>query len=156
VTGPVVRLLRPGLITVPMLEEFVGTVEVLTRTGADDGDVVRSPGQLARHYAPQTPVVLFDRGWPDLDDAVMFSILDGKRATTLEFGEARPRRPELLRDSLHCVFMPTSPDEYAANLYRMLHEADDRDADLILIEMPPDTPEWAAIRDRLSRAATRA
>jgi L-threonylcarbamoyladenylate synthase len=49
--------------------------------------------------------------------------------------------------------MPAEPDAYAARLYAVLHELDGEKWPWIGVEAPPDTPEWAAIRDRLSRAA---
>ncbi len=47
------------------------------------------------------------------------------------------------------VSISDDPSEYAADLYTTLHQLDNEDWDRIVIEMPPDTPEWAAIRDRL-------
>lgn len=41
----------------------------------------------------------------------------------------------------------------AAELYATLHRLDDEGYDAILVKLPPDTPEWAAVRDRLTRAA---
>ncbi len=41
----------------------------------------------------------------------------------------------------------------AAELYATLHRLDDEGYDAILVELPPDTPEWAAVRDRLTRAS---
>jgi L-threonylcarbamoyladenylate synthase len=49
--------------------------------------------------------------------------------------------------------MPQGPAGYAEALYRVLHELDRERLDWIAIDLPPDTPEWAAIRDRLQRAA---
>ncbi len=43
----------------------------------------------------------------------------------------------------------------AAELYATLHRLDDEGYDAILVNLPPDTPEWAAVRDRLTRAAER-
>jgi L-threonylcarbamoyladenylate synthase len=43
----------------------------------------------------------------------------------------------------------------AAELYATLHRLDDEGYDAIVVELPPDTPEWAAVRDRLTRAAAR-
>jgi L-threonylcarbamoyladenylate synthase len=135
VTGPVVRLLRPGLVTVPMLEKVVGPVEVATRT---DG-VARSPGRMEKHYSPRTPMRLVDG--LDIVDDFLEAVNTGKRIGLLQlFG------PEA---------MPNEPVAYAAELYSRLHDMDERGFDFILVELPPDTPEWAAIRDRLTRAAAR-
>lgn len=49
--------------------------------------------------------------------------------------------------------LPRDPEAYAALLYARLHELDGQGWDWIAIEPPPDTPEWAAILDRLRRAA---
>lgn len=54
-----------------------------------------------------------------------------------------------------CLRLPADPVECARALYGLLHEADARNADWIAVEEPPDTPEWAAVRDRLQRAAAR-
>lgn len=52
------------------------------------------------------------------------------------------------------VMMPGDPAEYAASLYRTLHELDLLGYDWIAVDTPHDDPEWDAIRDRLTRAAT--
>lgn len=51
--------------------------------------------------------------------------------------------------------LSNDPGEYAAQLYARLHELDARGLSRITIEKPPDSPEWAAIRDRLKRAASK-
>jgi L-threonylcarbamoyladenylate synthase len=51
--------------------------------------------------------------------------------------------------------MPAEPAAYAAMLYAALHRLDARGLDWIAVERPPDTPEWAGVLDRLTRAANR-
>jgi L-threonylcarbamoyladenylate synthase len=51
------------------------------------------------------------------------------------------------------VTFPPEPFAYAAALYATLHRHDLEGWDWLAVEMPPDTPEWAGIRDRLRRAA---
>jgi L-threonylcarbamoyladenylate synthase len=50
---PTPALLRPGAITLEMLEALIGTVRI-----AADAPLPSAPGQLPRHYAPRTPLVL--------------------------------------------------------------------------------------------------
>jgi len=83
-----------------------------------------SPGLHRRHYSPRTPLVLIEAG----------------------------KLPASGRGI--CLQMPADPREYAAVLYQKLHEADAQGFDWIAIEQPPKTEEWAAIRDRLERAAS--
>lgn len=50
--------------------------------------------------------------------------------------------------------LDVGPDaaEYARRFYARLRELDASGASAIYIEMPPDTPEWTAVRDRITRA----
>lgn len=84
-----------------------------------------SPGLHRRHYSPKTPLIL------------------------LEPGQLPPTNGGGI-----CLEMPSDPREYAAVLYERLHEADGQGFDWIALERPPNDPEWAAIRDRLERAAS--
>jgi L-threonylcarbamoyladenylate synthase len=45
------------------------------------------------------------------------------------------------------------PLSYAQKLYASLRELDKRQCDFILVEAAPDSKEWLAINDRLTRAA---
>jgi L-threonylcarbamoyladenylate synthase len=54
------------------------------------------------------------------------------------------------------VCLPENPVGYASALYAALHDLDAMGLDRIVIALPPDTPQWLAIRDRLNRAATAA
>jgi len=49
--------------------------------------------------------------------------------------------------------MPSDPQGYAELLYDTLHRLDREAFDWIAVERPPATPAWAALLDRLSRAA---
>jgi len=82
-----------------------------------------SPGLHRRHYSPKTPLVLVEPG----------------------------KLPSTGRGI--CLQMPADPRAYAAVLYERLHEADVQGWHWIAIEQPPRTEDWAAIRDRLERAA---
>jgi L-threonylcarbamoyladenylate synthase len=86
------------------------------------GAGAESPGQHPRHYSPHTPIVLGD------------SPASGRGVR------------------LDVATMPQDAAEYAERLYRMLHDLDQQGYDWIAIELPPETPEWAGIRDRLMRA----
>ncbi len=47
----------------------------------------------------------------------------------------------------------SNPNLAARLLYSQLHDADRQGYDWISVELPPDTPDWAGVRDRLIRAA---
>ncbi len=119
-------LLRPGMITREEIEAVIGPVEV--RTSASAGSAHPAPGMHARHYSPRTPLLLVRGG----------GLPQHGRGIYLRHGET----------------MPAQPRDYAAALYATLHRCDQEGYDWIAVEEPPDLPEWAAIRDRLRRAAS--
>ena len=128
-------LLRPGKISAAELEAAIGQP-----LGTSASDVPRHSGSLERHYAPRTPAKLvpaheLDRELSRLQDKV----------AVLAFSRPDERVSYWLR-------MPRDPLAYAHRLYAALRELDSADCQAILIEAPPDAPEWAAVRDRLRRA----
>lgn len=54
---------------------------------------------------------------------------------------------------VHFVAAPEDPHVYARELYGLLRALDRADVARILVERLPDTPAWAAVNDRLGRAA---
>ena len=49
--------------------------------------------------------------------------------------------------------IPHDAEAFARALYAELHRCDAAGAELIVVEAPPDLPEWSGIADRLRRAA---
>jgi L-threonylcarbamoyladenylate synthase len=143
VTGAVPRVLRPGLITVPMLESVSGRIEI----GATAEGVARSPGQLVKHYSPRTPLVLCDS---PAEAIRTFERLreDGKRLWVLTYDTN-----EFAAWDEGADVLSASPERYAAELYDVLHMLDGSRLDAVVVVLPPGAPEWAAVRDRLMRAA---
>ena len=138
-TGPILRVLRPGAITVEQLREVLGEVEApqITRQQA-------SPGTTLRHYAPQIPAELVDTA------QLAQRLAAGAPAAVLCFD------PESVKPPHVAVSMPRSAEPYAARLYDALRIADVSGLSRILIEWPQETHgQWASILDRLRRATGR-
>lgn len=125
VTRDGLEVLRPGM----------ANVEEAVRTATAEPEAHRSPGQHRRHYSPKTRVILVNRGHLPRKGRGAYLWLDYNAVAA-----ARQRMPE-------------KPEAYAAELYAALHKLDREGFDWIAVELPPDAPEWAAIRDRLLRAA---
>ncbi len=51
------------------------------------------------------------------------------------------------------IEMPRDPAGYAARLYAALHMLDGASLDRIIVARLPESDEWLALRDRLTRAA---
>ena len=61
--------------------------------------------------------------------------------------------PDLGLSGVVTVPIPKDPAGYAARIYDLLHELDGAGLDAVVVEMPPDSDEWLAVRDRLQRAS---
>lgn len=141
VSGPP-RLLRPGLIDVPALEAVVGP---LARAMVTDGQPLPSPGLMARHYAPRTPLEAVADG---LRRAAELHAAGLRVALVSHLGDVSVPSGVVVRA------MPAEPAAYARALYAALHDLDRENLDRIVVALPPAGEEWLAVRDRLARAAT--
>ncbi len=122
------RLLRPGAVTRDQIEALIGPL------AEADGEAGRSPGRLARHYAPEAPVRLEAAG-PATGEAF------------LAFGPG-PAGPGVFNLS------PTGDlAEAAANLFAFLRAADATRPAAIAVAAIPTRGLGEAINDRLRRAA---
>ncbi|WP_300578130.1 L-threonylcarbamoyladenylate synthase [Phenylobacterium sp.] len=123
------RLLRPGAVTREQIEAVIGPL-----AEAED-DARRSPGRMARHYAPQAPVRL-NVAAPEPDEAY------------LAFGPGAPEGPRVFNLS------PTGDlAEAAAHLFAYLRAADRTAPRAIAVAPIPAHGLGEAIADRLNRAA---
>ncbi|HTP68185.1 MAG TPA: L-threonylcarbamoyladenylate synthase [Dongiaceae bacterium] len=125
VTGEGLEVLRPGMAFV---DDALASTEPTQ-------EAHRSPGQHKKHYSPRTRVLLVTEG----------HLPPSGHGAYLWLSHPCP--------STRSLRMPDQPEAYAAQLYRRLHDFDREALDWIAVEFPPDSPEWAAIRDRLARAA---
>ncbi len=130
------QLLRPGMIETAAIAAIAG--KPATQQAAQTPKV---PGQHLLHYSPRTPCLLF-----------------ASIPAMLRYAQTRPAAAALLFGNAEQVtdkdvYLPKDPAQAAEQLYAALHTLDAAQAEVILIESPPATPEWDALRDRLQRAA---
>ena len=128
-------LLRPGRISKKELQTALNA-EVEEKSP----DSPRHSGGLERHYAPRTPARLVASYNLDKEIARL-----KEKVAVLAFSRPDERVDYWLR-------MPRDPHAYAQKLYAALRELDSARCEEILIEAPPEAPEWAAVGDRLKRA----
>ncbi|MBC7756756.1 MAG: threonylcarbamoyl-AMP synthase [Bdellovibrio sp.] len=128
------QLLRQGMISEAAIERIAGKAATAL------SQPIKAPGQHALHYSPRTPTRLFTNRGALIAQA-------NTHCAALLIGEgAQPNCP---------VFkLNKNVADVARQLYDTLHKMDALGADLLLIEAPPNAPEWLAILDRLTRAAS--
>ena len=135
-SGAEVILLRPGRISRDEIEKLLDV-----KVKSADRSSPRHSGGLERHYAPKTPARLVASHALDAEIARR-----GLDVAVLAFSKPDERVDTWIR-------MPKDPKAFAQRLYAALRELDDAGCGAILIESPPDTAEWDAVRDRLQRAS---
>ena len=129
-TGDGPKILRPGAITVEMIQQCTGLGIV---DAAVDGDVIRVSGSLDSHYAPVATVVLDQsplagQGFIAMNDVVS-------------------------PDGVVRLAAPATHADFARVLYAALRAADEQGLATVVVQQPQGDGIAIAIRDRLMRAA---
>ncbi len=126
-TGAAPSVLRPGAISVAMIEECTGL-----KTTQSDSEI-RVSGSLANHYAPAAKILLCE------------TPLSGQ-------GFIAPKKIATPEGVVRLA-SPSDDEEFAQILYSALREADARQLSEVVVVQPIGDGIAMAIRDRLSRAA---
>lgn len=140
--GPQAELLRPGSITLEQLSAVIGPL----RRSSSVVDQPTAPGQLARHYATQTPVTILT------SVEARPTLMMNERAGLLVFSDARATD-----DGFAAIeVLSTTGDlrEAAHHLFAALRRLDAQGLDRIYVEPCREEGLGVAIMDRLRRCAT--
>jgi L-threonylcarbamoyladenylate synthase len=140
-TNPVSRLLRPGPISISELEKVLDG-HVIERAATKSADQLSSPGQMPVHYAPVTPSVRVN------SSGELGRMGYCENMAVVVIGEHSP----FSLSGFTASYVLEFPDEASRQLYDILHRCDLLGVRSIVVLMPPDEPEWRAVRDRLMRA----
>ena len=128
------QLLRPGMVPASEIEAIAGKPATIFTHG------IKAPGQHVLHYSPKTKMQLVASR-----DALIAQAGSDTAALLIGQGE--------LPNCTYFQLNNHAPD-VAQLLYGTLHQMDALGKALLLVEAPPDAPEWAAILDRMTRAAS--
>ena len=142
-------LLRPGHITRVQIEAACGrAVRGKDAPQEISGQAApRASGTLESHYAPRAKVRLMTA-----QDIIAKLQALGPHVNNLGlWSNERPSGS----DGAGVVWraQPQSAEQAAHDLFGVLRDLDARGVTQIWVQLPPDTPEWEGVRDRLQRAA---
>lgn len=132
-------ILRPGAVTAEQLSLVLG--QPVTTQSLAASDTPRVSGSLASHYAPITVLQVSDT-------SVIRQALTGSERVA-----AIVREDAGLIAQSNVVVLANNPAAYAHDFYRVLRELDAGSYNRILVQSLPETVAWAALQDRLGRAA---
>lgn len=156
VSGEIPMLLRPGAITIEMLRETLGRVEIDPAIlGPLSADVKpKAPGMKYRHYAPKAEMTLVEG---EMANVVAFINREAKAA--LEVGKSvgiicTEESRSLYEGGILKVIGSREHEETVAhNLFAVLREFDERQVDCIFSESFSKDRLGQAIMNRLCKAA---
>ena len=134
------NILRPGGLAIEEIESVIGKVNIVT--SSDESPL--APGQLKYHYAPRIELKFFNE--------VNLSEYAGKKIGALLFSGNKYNR----KFTKEKILTPNGDlREAAANLFSYLHELENEDLDIILVDSIEETGLGKAIMDRLRKAANK-
>jgi L-threonylcarbamoyladenylate synthase len=162
VEGGRARILRPGALTFEALEALVRDVPGARLDYAATGGAgaAASPGLLAKHYAPQAPLVAVFGEGPEALEAFRAVLRQeagaGRRVGALLCTEdvalARDAAPALVAEDLGSA---RQPEAVARRLFAAMRALDAAGVDVIVARPFPPVGLGVALQDRLRRAASR-
>ena len=129
-------VLRPGSVLVSDISKAIPEIEVV------EANHVSLPisGNKLTHYQPNKILYLFDETTNLLNfyykidadaDVWLFDVMDCHFSVN---------------------FLSHDPAIFAFNLYKILRNSDKSSKTHIVLQLPPDLPKWAAVRERLLKA----
>lgn len=134
-------ILRPGPISRMEIVAALTGERVQACDLTESPERPTSPGLMPVHYAPRTAAFRLERK-ERLPAEVSENI------AVIVLGEPR----NLPGIGANRYFRLETPQRAARSLYDVLHQCDALGVESIVVLMPPDLPDWQAIRDRLLRA----
>ena len=156
VSGEIPTLLRPGAITIEMLRETLGQVDIdPVILGPVSGDIKpKAPGMKYRHYAPKADMTLVEG---DMDKVVAYINEQTKKA------EAEGKKVGIIcteesqdmyqGGNLEVIGSREHEETVAHNLFAVLRDFDARKVDCIFSESFSKDQLGQAIMNRLCKAA---
>ena len=129
-------VLRPGMIDLKTMKDR------LAKEGLLNVSSPRVSGQLDSHYRPQKMLYYID-DWQKCDN---YSHLLMGEIYTISISTHTPEEGKLHHQ------LPNDEQIVAYQLYNELRHADKSQADVILIELPPNKTKWRAMREKIIKA----
>jgi L-threonylcarbamoyladenylate synthase len=144
------QVLRPGMIHTESLAAVMGEVSSQkSAVRSKSSKALPSPGLLKKHYAPKAKLLILS--WcNDADLKSQLSTFNPQLSACFVIAHTHISAAE---NFAQVSVIPHDAEAFARAIYAELHRCDAAGADLIVIEAPPESPEWSGIADRLRRAS---
>ena len=154
-TGEVPMILRPGYITLDMLQKVLGQVDMdKTILDINCKEPPKAPGMRYRHYAPKGQLTIVEgdveRTIEKINELTRQAHIKGEKVGIIGTEETRMKYQG---DSIKSVGKRRDEEAIARTLYAILREFDDEDVTVIYSESFSECSMGQAIMNRLLKAA---
>ena len=154
-TGEVPMILRPGYITLDMLQKVLGEVDIdKTILDMNCKEPPKAPGMRYRHYAPKGQLTIVEgdveKTLHRINELTKEAHEKGEKVGIIGTEETKNR---YMGDSIKSVGKRMDEESIARTLYSILREFDDEDVTVIYSESFSDCSMGQAIMNRLLKAA---
>lgn len=150
VTGEIPTILRPGGITLEMLEAVLGDVHA-GKGNVETAETPKCPGMKYKHYAPKAEVTIVEYktdAASTLASLIAQAKQDGRTVGILTDGKSYAAcAADFYIDG------GETAEVYASNLFDALRAFDAKGADVIYAPLCWQTPMMVAVRNRIYKAA---
>ncbi|WP_434952782.1 L-threonylcarbamoyladenylate synthase [Shewanella sp. HL-SH4] len=143
--GDTPRILRAGPIDSDALSLALG---ITVSTPEEHTEVV--PGNVKAHYQPKAQLQILSADQLRTD---MHTLAQGNTHFVL-WSDSVIEQFKSGVPSAQWSKIPSDALAFGRQLYVTLYQVDKKGVDNIIVEQPPETNEWRAVNDRLSRAAS--
>ena len=130
------QILRHGVIDAASIEAAVGF------PASNEDNNTRVPGKLATHYQPEKTLYYVN----ELTDIKNIRLRTNGVVCLLTISPYHAGPNEIHYQ------LPSDPSLVAHELYYQLRRADDSEAEVIVIELPPNSDLWQGVRERILKA----
>lgn len=154
-TGDIPMILRPGYITLEMLQKVLGEVDTdKTILDINCKDAPKAPGMRYRHYAPKGQLTIVEGDVEKTIDKINELTKEAhKKGEKVGIIGTEETRSLYFGDSIKSVGKRRDEESIARTLYSILREFDDEDVTIIYSESFSECSMGQAIMNRLLKAA---
>ncbi|MDO5725176.1 MAG: L-threonylcarbamoyladenylate synthase [Tissierellia bacterium] len=147
-------ILRPGAITFEELKEYIKNLKIDSALFDDNSKLIpKSPGQKYRHYAPNAEAVLFV-GAMEKKIKNIAEYKNNNKSKNIVYILSQELAEKLNYDKTLILGSSKDLNTIAQNIFKLLREADDLNADLIIIEGFEEKGVGLAVMNRLKKACS--
>ncbi len=151
VTGEVPVILRPGLITKEMIASVVGDCKEVS-AAPKQGEQVKSPGMLYKHYAPRCKTMLFSA--KNVKNAISTYVAESLENKGIAVLCEEKWIEEFKKLGAKTLNLGKNQAEMAMRLYDLLRQAENVCELLIAIEPEEQSGIMKGVLNRLQKACT--